>query len=101
MEGKKVHDWMCPLHADQELRKFDTRLLYPRRKIHIRKPRNAKIVETSLNRGFRNNGVIEIVDDASDDSESEFFDDDTQDEGVVYRLPCSGIKLDFIDKIKK
>ena len=94
---------MCPLHADHELRKVDTSLLNPRslaRRVHVRKPRNAKVVETSLKRGFRNNGVIDVVEDDSDDSDSEFYDDDTQDESVVYRLPASGIKLDFIDKVK-
>jgi hypothetical protein len=104
-DGQKAHDWMCPLHADHELRKVDTSLLNPRnvgRKVHIRKPRNAKVVETSLRRGFRNNGIVDVInDDDSDESGSEFYDEDTQDEGVVYRLPASGIKLDFIDKVKR
>lgn len=103
LEGKKLHDWMCPLHADHELRKVETSLLNRPsrgRKVHIRKPRNAKVVTTSLRRGLRNNGVIEVLDDDSDDSDSEFYDDDSQDD-TVYRLPASGIKLDFIDKIKK
>lgn len=105
LEGKKLHDWMCPLHADHELRKVDTSLLNSRiggRKVHIRKPRNAKVVETSLRRGLRNNGVIEVIDDDDDDTGSEFYDEeDSQDEAIVYRLPASGIKLDFIDKVKK
>jgi len=99
--GRKVHDWMCPLHVDHELRQVDARLLYPRRRVHVRKPKNATVVETSLNRGFRNNGIVEIFNDASDDSDSEFYDEETQEESVVYRMPASGIKLDFIDKIKK
>lgn len=97
-----MHDWMCPLHADHELRKVDTSLLNRRgvgRKVHIRKPRNAKVVTTSLRRGLRNNGVIDVLEDESDDSDSEFYDEDSQDD-TVYRLPASGIKLDFIDKIK-
>ena len=103
-DGKKLHDWMCPLHADHELRKVDTSLLNPRnlaRRVHIRKPRNAKLVETSLRRGFRNNGVIDVIDDDSDDTDSEFYEEETPDESIVYRLPASGIKLDFIDKIKR
>ncbi len=104
-DGQKVHDWMCPLHADHELRNVDTSLLNPRnvaRKVHIRKPRNAKVVDTSLTRGFRNNGVVDVViDDESDDSESEFYDDEAANQGVVSRLPASGIKLDFIDKVKR
>lgn len=95
---------MCPLHADHELRKVDTSLLnrpHVGRKVHVRKPRNAKLVTTSLRRGFRNNGVVEVLEDESDDSDSEFYDEDSaQDEETVYRLPASGIKLDFIDKVK-
>ena len=101
LNGKKNHDWMCPLHADHELRRVDARLLNPRRRVHVRKPRNAKIVETSMNRGFQNNGIIDVLDDDSEDSGGEFYDDETQEEAVVYRMPASGIKLDFIDKIKK
>jgi hypothetical protein len=99
-DGQKVHDWMCPLHADHELRQVDTSQLAAKRKVHIRKPRNAKVVETSMRRGFRNNGIIDIVnDDESDESGDEFYEEE-QVEGVVYRLPASGIKLDFIDKVK-
>ena len=65
----------------------------------MRKPRNPKVLTTSLRRGLRNDGVIEVLDDDSDDSDSEFYDDDSQDD-TVYRLPASGIKLDFIDKVK-
>ena len=104
-EGRKVHDWMCPLHADHELRKVDTSLLDPRnlaRRVHIRRPRNAKVIETSLNRGFRNNGVIDIVEDDSDDTESEFYEEEaSHDDSIIYRLPATGIKLDFIDKVKR
>ena len=104
-EGRKVHDWMCPLHADHELRKVDTSLLNPpnlARRVHIRRPRNAKVVETSLNRGFRNNGVIDVVEDDSDDTDSEFFEEEaSHDDSIIYRLPATGIKLDFIDKVKR
>ncbi|KAI6791452.1 hypothetical protein KC332_g17675, partial [Hortaea werneckii] len=100
IEGKKIHDWMCPLHIDHELRQIDVGMLAPRRKVHLRRPKQAKIVEPALSRGFRNNGVVDIAEDESEDSGSEFFDDETAEEGVVYRMPASGIKLDFIDKIK-
>ncbi|KAI7277682.1 hypothetical protein KC345_g6458 [Hortaea werneckii] len=100
LEGKKIHDWMCPLHIDHELRQIDVGMLAPRRKVHLRRPKQAKIVEPALSRGFRNNGVVDIAEDESEDSGSEFFDDETAEEGVVYRMPASGIKLDFIDKIK-
>lgn len=105
-DGSKTHDWMCPLHVDHDLRKVDTRLLDPRRfgrKVHVRKPRNAQIVETALNRGFRNNGIIDVVNDDSDDSDSEFYDEEREEaEGTkVYKLPAHGIKLDFLDKVKQ
>ncbi|KAF2722328.1 hypothetical protein K431DRAFT_302694 [Polychaeton citri CBS 116435] len=99
-EGRKLHDWMCPLHVDHEMRKVDTEMLRPRRKVHVRRPRNAKIIDTSLNRGFRNNGVVDIQIGSSDESDSEFYDSEDQEEGIVYRMPSRGIKLDFIDKVK-
>lgn len=62
----------------------------------MRKPRNAKIVDTSLNRGFVNEGIIEVINDESEE-ESGFYDEEVS--GVVYRLPEKGIKLDFIDRV--
>ncbi|KAK5124500.1 hypothetical protein LTR85_001717 [Meristemomyces frigidus] len=100
LEGKKIYDWMCPLHIDHELRNIDISMLPPRRTVHVRRPKNPKFVDTALNRGLRNNGIVDVVDDDSDDSDSEFYDEETAIEGVVYRMPASGIKLDFIDKIK-
>jgi len=100
-EGKKVHDWMCPLHIDHDLRNVDVSMLAPRRKVHLRRPRNPKVIDTSLTRGLRNNGIVDVLDEESDDSESEFYDLETADEAVVFRMPASGIKLDFIDKVKK
>lgn len=101
LEGKKIHDWMCPLHIDHELRHIDVSMLAPRRKVHLRRPKNARVVESALTRGFRNTGIIDVAEDESDDSDSEFYDEYTPQGGVVYRMPASGIKLDFIDKIKR
>lgn len=103
-DGRKLHDWMCPLHVDHELRRVDTRLLNPprlARKIHLRKPRNARVVQTALSRGFQNNGIIDVLQDEGDASESEFYDEEMPDGSVIYRMPASGIKLDFIDKVKR
>lgn len=99
--GRKVRDWLCPLHIDHELRELDVSRLADRqlerdRKVFMRKPRNAKIVDTSLNRGFVNEGIIEVINDESEE-ESEFYDEEVS--GVVYRLPEKGIKLDFIDRV--
>lgn len=94
---------MCPLHADHELRELDTRLLKPARparRVHIRRPRLAKTKETALQRGLANNGIIEIADDDSDATDSEFFEED-RDSAIVYKLPQQGIRLDFIDKVKQ
>ena len=67
----------------------------------MRRPRNAKVVETSLQRGHINNGIIEIVDDSdTDEDDGEFIEDDTAS-GTVFRIPAKGIKLDFIDRVKQ
>lgn len=100
-EGKKIHDWMCPLHADQELRRVDTSLLLSRRKVHVRRPRNARIVDPALTRGFNNTGVIDVLDEDSDQTDSEFYEEEGLADAVVHRLPAIGIKLDFIDRVKR
>lgn len=64
----------------------------------MRRPRGAKVVDTALNRDFINDGLVEIAPDSSD-TDSEFYDDEV--DGVVVRLPEKGIKLDFIDKLKR
>ena len=62
-----------------------------------RRPKQAIAVEIGLKRGFRNNGVIEIDEESSEeDSEVE-----KEISGVIYRVPERGIKLDFIDRIRQ
>nr|POE77953.1 curved dna-binding protein [Quercus suber] len=103
LENKRVQTWLCPLHVDHELREVDTSLLnVRRRKIHIRRPKRACVKDTALTRGFRNNGIIEVLEESSDGSESEFYDEGAsdEDESTIHRLPAAGIKLDFIDKVK-
>jgi hypothetical protein len=102
--GKYRQPWMCPNHVQNELLGRDptitkpTRLTLPDGRHHkIRRPKNAKIVDVALRRGFKNNGVIEIDNEPSDDEGFE----DTQHYGKIYRLPEKGIKLDFISKVKK
>lgn len=96
--GKKVVDWMCPLHVDKDLRSIDTAFL-SRRRVHVRKPKNARVMETALSRGHLNHGIIDIYEEESDATDSEFFDQD--DNGIVYKLPEKGVKLDFIDRVKE
>lgn len=62
----------------------------------VRRPKNARIVDTALRRGFRNNGLIEIQNDQSDEED----ESDREEMGIVYRLPERGVKLDFIDRVK-
>ena len=67
------------------------------RKYRIRKPKNAKIVDIGLRRGFRNNGLIEIENELSDE-ESEI---EKEMSGVIYRVPENGVKLDFIERVNQ
>lgn len=93
---------MCPLHVDHELAEIDTSRLVREpgnRKIRIRKPRNARVVDTALQRGFANNGLVEIQNDSSDE-DSEFYEEENE-QGTIFRLPEKGVKLDFIDKVKR
>lgn len=97
---------MCPNHIDHELAAVDASAMSSARlqdhkghgRTHkVRRPKNAKIVDAGLRRGFINNGLIEIENEPSDD---EVFHEREQ-LGVVYRLPERGIKLDFIDRVKR
>ncbi|MCJ1340861.1 hypothetical protein MMC09_006157 [Bachmanniomyces sp. S44760] len=102
--GKPRHDWMCPNHIDDELQAFDTSVRISRRSQagiggsrKVRRPKNARIIDTALRRGFVNNGNIEI--------QNEPFDVDKfierEEFGVVYRVPERGVKLDFIDRVRR
>jgi len=101
--GKKIRDWLCPLHVDHELREMDLARLANlqverQRKITLRRPRKAKVIDSNLTRGLVNNGIIEILND-EDGTGLEF--DEEEVNGVVYRLPEKGIKLDFIDRVNQ
>ena len=105
--GKPRYNWMCPNHVDHELLALDPSVrAYSRmgscngglRTHKVRRPKNARIMDTALRRGFVNNGLIEVENEPSD-NEEDFVD--TEHYGTVYRLPERGIKLDFIDKIKR
>lgn len=64
----------------------------------MRRPKRPAVVEVGLRRGFKNNGMIEIL-----AAESEDDDEDVVREvnGAIFRVPEKGIKLDFIDRIKQ
>jgi hypothetical protein len=100
--GKHRQKWMCPNHADHELLALghSSKGYANRGKAHkVRKAKNAKVVDTSLKRGFTNNGLIEIENEPSD-SETEDYQNQW-DFSTVFRLPERGVKLDFIDKVKR
>lgn len=101
--------WRCPNHADQIIK-------LPRR------PRNSLIKDANLTRGFKNNGLIEILDSEDEDPEEfvqhipPLFESYDTAEGisapipakvlksfaiddVIYRLPEQSIKLDFIEAV--
>ncbi|KAJ9667898.1 hypothetical protein H2201_002084 [Coniosporium apollinis] len=89
--------WMCPRHIDQDLRRLAP--VGGGGRVHrVRRPRNAKIVDVALSRGFKNNGLIEIENESSDE---EFIEENVGEDGVVHRIPERGIKLDFIHKVKQ
>ena len=103
---------MCPAHVDHQLtnlkasataggrsstRKAASTQLENQRTFRTRKPKQATVVQMGLRRGFRNNGLIEIDEEKSDeDSEVE-----KEMSGVIYKVSERGIKLDFIDRIKR
>ncbi|ORY83914.1 hypothetical protein BCR37DRAFT_378928 [Protomyces lactucae-debilis] len=92
--------WMCPLHAHE---------LTPTSRI----PKNPHIVDVSLRRGFANNGDVdvELESDVQESTASE-SDSDIGDGSqimakavhmprVKYRLPESGVALDFLDTCRR
>jgi hemerythrin superfamily protein len=52
----------------------------------------------------RNNGIIEVADEFSEEEEEDIFDKwkkRSPEDGITYRLPPKGIILDFIDRVKQ
>lgn len=106
-EMTKRHAFKCPRHISRDLKAIEPRLdhvINPESvpdgyRVHrVRKPKNPKYIEPALRRGFKNNGIIEVIDDST---ESEFTDDEVDGEGRVFQLPARGIKLDFIHAAKR
>jgi hypothetical protein len=72
----------------------------------VRRPRNVEIIEPTFSRGTRNNGLIDILNNADDDTDGEgnyvFASEDYRDlNSKVFRIPEKGMVLDFITKVKK
>lgn len=95
---------MCPLHVDHDLRNLDplerngVRYEGLGRTHRVRRPKHPSIVIPALRRGFKNNGLIEIASESDDGSETE---EEEAPDGTIYKLSTEGIKLDFIDKVKR
>lgn len=103
-DGKPRHAWVCPRHVAHDLRALENIAVSDplserraRRTHKLRRPKNPKVVDVMLRRGYKNNGIIEVASDSESDDD---LYDEKQPDGEVYRLPSRGIKLDFIDKIK-
>lgn len=93
--------WRCPLHIEGDLQDYGRQAgaapgdlgRLPR----LRKPKKAFSVGIDLCRGFRNNGIIEVelMKDEMPDIKERAMD------GGIFRIPEKGIRLDFIDRVKR
>lgn len=95
--------WRCPLHVEHDLlavgRQAEAAPGDLGRIPRLRKPKNSVPLDVGVPRGFRNNGIIEIEfmkDQPTFDSTKE-----VEMHGKVHRVPEEGLRLDFIDRVKK
>ncbi|KIX98499.1 uncharacterized protein Z520_05800 [Fonsecaea multimorphosa CBS 102226] len=95
--------WRCPLHVEHDLvavgRQTEKAPGELGRVPRLRKPKNAVPLDVSLSRGFRNNGIIEV--ELEKDQPELDRTKEVQMHGKIYRIPEKGIRLDFIDRVKK
>ena len=93
--------WRCPLHVENDLATMDRGdMAVPGelgRMPRLRKPKNAILFTVALSRGFKNNGIIEI--DLMKDEEPDLRE--VEMNGTICRLPEQGLRLDFIDRVKR
>lgn len=120
-EASQRDAWRCPRHIEHDFRsgllvqkdlneqdhdvemEGDAPPARVPRKLRMRK--DAQIVEPTFSRGMQNNGLIDIINDADDDTDGEgnyvFGPDDAKDlNSKVFRVPEKGLILDFISKVK-
>lgn len=86
--------WRCPAHVDDLLAVLPASLGPAHR---FRKIKGASVQKPAATRGFKNNGHIEIENDASEAEEEQGFYE-LREFGHVYKLPETSIKLDFISR---
>jgi hypothetical protein len=93
--------WRCPLHIENELATRDRQELAAPGELgrmpRLRRPKNAIPYGIGLTRGYKNNGLIDI--ELMKDEEPDIVEVDRM--GTVVRLPERGIRLDFIDRVKR
>jgi hypothetical protein len=93
--------WRCPLHIENELATRDRQELAAPGELgrvpRLRRPKNAIPYDVSLTRGYKNNGLIDI--ELIKDEEPDIVEVDRM--GTVVRLPEKGVRLDFIDRVKR
>lgn len=82
---KTYHNWMCPNHIDHELYTIQTENGIYAGKNRIRRPRNPRVID---------------VDVLPEDSEVEELQE-TESQGIVYRVSEIGLKLNFLERVKR
>ena len=117
--------WRCPRHIEHDYRSgqvvqrdlnlhdddtdIEDAAPLPRK---VRKPREPVVYEPAFSRGTRNNGLVEVINepDIETDGEGNYLfsplareelDENSDQNGKVFRLPEKGIILDFISKVKE
>ena len=94
--------WRCPLHTEHDYaavgRQAEKAPGDLGRIPRLRKPKNATIIQSTLSRGVKNNGVIEV--ELMDDNDTNWSDVPGHRSSTILRLPERGIRLDFIDRVK-
>lgn len=81
------------MHADDLLAELPKELAPAHR---FRKIKGAPAITPAFSRGMKNNGIIEIEDEESEDEATGW--NDVKTFGRVYKLPAKGIVLDFISQ---
>ncbi|MCJ1354610.1 MAG: hypothetical protein MMC33_004599 [Icmadophila ericetorum] len=98
--GGKV-PWKCPAHLDASLMEIAAAQAAERdggRVIKIRRPKNAKIVQSVLRRGVVASIQIDVENEPDPELRTTEFEDSF---GVIHQVPEKGLKLDFIDRVKR
>jgi hypothetical protein len=122
LEASQRDAWRCPRHIEHDLRSGlllqndlsskdgDSEMAdaapvarVPRR---VRLRNRPRYDETTLSRGMRNNGLIDIPNDPGDDTDGEsnyvFGDNESKDvNSKIFRVTEKGIIHDFVSKVKR